>query len=55
MEKRHAEIIRQQYAEAIADKSLVVLHIPDRYRYMDPALIDILKSRLAEYLDLDEE
>lgn len=54
MEKRHAAIIQQKYPEAIADKLLVILHIGDDYQYMDEELIEILASRLAEYLTIDE-
>jgi predicted protein tyrosine phosphatase len=53
MEKRHAAIIQRNYADLIADTQLVVLHISDDYQYMDPELIDILESRLAEYLDVE--
>jgi predicted protein tyrosine phosphatase len=54
MEKRHAAIIRQKYPDAIADRSIVVLQIPDDYQYLDPELIEILRSRLAEYLEIDD-
>jgi predicted protein tyrosine phosphatase len=53
MEKRHAAIIQQNYPDSIGDRSIVTLHISDDYQYMDPELIEILESRLAEYLDLD--
>jgi predicted protein tyrosine phosphatase len=33
--------------------TIITLHISDDYQYMDPELIDILESRLAEYLDID--
>jgi predicted protein tyrosine phosphatase len=49
MEKRHGPIIQRNYA----DTQLVILHISDDYQYMDPELIDILESRLAEYLDVE--
>jgi predicted protein tyrosine phosphatase len=52
MEKRHAAILKQNYPDLIADKAIVVLQISDDYQYMDPELIDILESRLAEYLEL---
>ncbi len=52
MEKRHAAIIQRNYPDLITDRSIVVLHISDDYQYMDPELIDILASRLADYLDL---
>jgi predicted protein tyrosine phosphatase len=54
MEKRHAAIISQKYSDAIAGKPLVILHISDDYQYMDEELIDILTSRLAKYLTIDE-
>jgi predicted protein tyrosine phosphatase len=53
MEKRHAAIIQRNYADLLVDPKLIILHIGDDYQYMDPELIDILESRLAEYLDLD--
>jgi predicted protein tyrosine phosphatase len=53
MEKRHAAIIQQNYSELIVDRSITTLHISDDYQYMDPELIKILESCLAEYLDLD--
>ena len=53
MEKRHAAIIRQNYPDLMMDRSIVTLDISDDYQYMDPELIDILESRLAEYLGSD--
>ena len=53
MEKRHAAIIQQKYPDSIVGRSIVTLQISDDYQYMDPELIEILESRLAEYLDLD--
>jgi predicted protein tyrosine phosphatase len=60
MEKRHSAIIHRNYPEEIAGKLLAeplqrrieILHIADDYQYMDAELIEILESRLAEYLDL---
>ncbi len=53
MEKRHAAIIQRNYPDLLVDTRLVILHITDDYQYMDPELIDILQSRLAEYLDIE--
>ena len=53
MEKRHSAIIQRNYQEAIEGKSMVVLHIPDDYQYLDEELIEILESRLAEYIEID--
>ncbi len=54
MEKRHAAILRQKYPSEIAAKSLVILHVPDDYQYLDPELIEILTSRLTEYLEIED-
>jgi predicted protein tyrosine phosphatase len=51
MEKRHAAIIQHNYPDLITDRSIIILHISDDYQYMDPELIEILESRLTEYLD----
>jgi predicted protein tyrosine phosphatase len=50
MEKRHLAILQRNYPDLIVDKSIGVLHISDDYQYLDPELIEILESRLAEYL-----
>ncbi len=52
MEKRHLVRLRQKYADALQNQSIVTLHIPDVYEFMDAELIAILRGRLAEYLDL---
>ena len=54
MEKRHGTIIKQNYPDLIKDRSIITLNISDDYQYMDSELIEILESRLAEYLDLDD-
>jgi predicted protein tyrosine phosphatase len=54
MEKRHLAIIDRQYHDDLAGKQIVILHISDDYQYLDPELIEILRSLLAEYLDLGE-
>jgi predicted protein tyrosine phosphatase len=52
MEKRHSAIIHRNYPEEITAKAMEILHIADDYQYMDAELIEILESRLGEYLDL---
>jgi predicted protein tyrosine phosphatase len=54
MEKKHAEILRQKFPEVLADKKLICLHVPDDYNYMDQELIDLLKAKLADYVDVPE-
>jgi predicted protein tyrosine phosphatase len=52
MEKRHLAIIRHKYPTEVDSKPIITLNISDDYQYMDPELIEILRSRLSEYLDL---
>jgi predicted protein tyrosine phosphatase len=35
-----------------AGKNVVCLHIPDIYRYMEPALIDELKAALNRHVEV---
>lgn len=50
MERRHAERLREKFPEALAGKPLVTLRIPDDYAFMDPALVELLRTELSEYL-----
>lgn len=50
MEKSHLARIRKKYPEALENKRVVSLHIPDEYEFMEPALMDALRASLAEYV-----
>jgi predicted protein tyrosine phosphatase len=50
MEKKHVDRLRERFPEEIAGKPLVTLRIPDNFRFMDPALIDLLRTELAAHL-----
>jgi predicted protein tyrosine phosphatase len=50
MEKSHLDRLRRKFPEAIAEKQIVTLHIPDDYEFMQPELIDELRTKLAEYV-----
>jgi predicted protein tyrosine phosphatase len=51
-EKRHREKLRQKFDFALQDKEIIVLDIPDDYKFMDPELVEILKESLAPYLEI---
>lgn len=51
MEREHAEHIREHYPEALDDKPLYCLDIPDEYRGMAPELMCLLKEKLAPILE----
>lgn len=54
MEEKHLEILRQRFPEAIRAKKVSVLHIPDEYRYLDPELIELLRSGVSQEVGPDE-
>ena len=51
MEPKHAQRLRADYPEALQFKDLVVLDIPDDYRFMDPELIDLIKAAVDPLLE----
>jgi predicted protein tyrosine phosphatase len=54
MEKRHRERLRQKFADAVAGKPLVCLHIPDDFAYMEEGLVDRLRGGVAPHVDFGE-
>ena len=53
MEKRHVARLRERFDPGVFDgKRLVCLDIPDDYPFMDLELVAILKSALAEHLEI---
>jgi predicted protein tyrosine phosphatase len=52
MEKKHADRLRERFPEEIAGKPFITLRIPDNYRFMDPALIELLRMELASHLEV---
>jgi len=47
MEKRHKEIITQQFRNEIQGKILKILFIPDEFELMDERLIEILQEKIT--------
>ena len=50
MERKHKELLNQQFPLAIVNKQLIVLNIEDNYRFGDEELIAILKDALSTYV-----
>lgn len=53
MEKSHLNKLRQKYPEALAEKRVITLHIPDEYTFMQPELVDELKAKVSAHIELD--
>jgi predicted protein tyrosine phosphatase len=50
MEKAHRNKVQRKYRSSLGGKRLICLDIPDDYEFMDPALINLLKVRMARHL-----
>jgi len=52
MEKSHLNRLRRKFPEALRDKQVICLHIPDEFEFMQTELVDELRARLAAYVTL---
>ena len=52
MEKVHQRRLMNRFGRLLQGRRIIVLGIPDNYRYMQPELQDILKRRVCRALDL---
>ena len=50
MEKHHKQKLSENFPEATSNKKIIILDIPDDYKYMDPELINILTDSIEDYL-----
>jgi predicted protein tyrosine phosphatase len=50
MEKTHRTKLQTRFRSALKSKRVVCLDIPDKYEFMDPALVSLLKTKLARFL-----
>ncbi|MEM7261739.1 MAG: phosphotyrosine protein phosphatase [Planctomycetota bacterium] len=50
MEEVHRRKVAQRYRELLRGKKLAVLGVADRYRYMDPELVDLVERIVPRYL-----
>jgi predicted protein tyrosine phosphatase len=52
MERKHADRLREKFPDALAGKPLITLRIPDDFQRDDPALITLLREKLAPHVRL---
>ncbi len=50
MEKKHLQILKSKYQNELQEKKVICLNIADDFEFMDRELIEILKSKLSEYI-----
>lgn len=51
MEKKHKQRMLEKFSDELHDKEIIILDIPDDYQFMDPELIEELKSKVDYYLN----
>ena len=51
MEKRHKQRMLENFPIETKGREIVILDIPDDYKYMDQELIEELKSKVDVYID----
>jgi predicted protein tyrosine phosphatase len=54
MEKKHVRRLKDKFGPILHNKIVRNLDIPDDYDYMDEELIEILKARVGDYIDVPE-
>ncbi|MGC5325464.1 low molecular weight protein tyrosine phosphatase family protein [Brevibacillus sp. SYSU BS000544] len=54
MEKKHLRRLKDKFGQILFDKKVINLDIPDDYQYMDDELIEILKVRVGDYIDVPD-
>lgn len=54
MEKKHTRRLKENFSNKLINKQLICLDIPDDYQFMDEELIEILKSRVSEYIEVPD-
>ena len=52
METEHLEQLRSEHGRSLAGKRIICLDIPDIYYCMEPSLIEELKTKLSEHLEV---
>ncbi len=50
MERQHRQKLERNYRKALHEKRIVVLGIPDNYRFMDPELVSLLREKMRRWL-----
>ena len=50
MEKIHKSKLSKKFRSSLANKRIICLDIPDKYEYMDPILIQLLRKKVSGFL-----
>lgn len=50
MEHKHKKLLQKLFREELLGKHVVVMDIPDEYKYMDSELVAMVKDTVEDYL-----
>lgn len=53
MERAHRSKLSSRYKQHLNGQRVICLDIPDDYRYMDPDLVELLRSKVPRFLPAD--
>jgi len=51
MEKKHKVRLIEKFPEHLSDTPIIILDIPDEYKFMDPELIEHIKASVSPHLE----
>ena len=50
MTQNHKSRLQDKFRNFLKNKKIINLNIPDSFSYMDPELVDLLKSKITPYI-----
>lgn len=50
MEPRHRTQLSKNYRKHLKGKRVICIDVPDKYRFMDPALVSLLEAKAGPFL-----
>jgi predicted protein tyrosine phosphatase len=50
MEPRHREALSKGYRKHLKGKRIICIDVPDKFPFMDPALVSLLEGKVGPYL-----
>ena len=53
MENIHRQKLNERFGSLLRKEKFLVLGIPDRYDYMDPELVQVLKAKVSSYIKIE--
>jgi len=53
MEEQHQQGMLAKFPAETAHKAIVILDIPDEYKFMDAALVEKIKTKVSQYIHVE--